>query len=61
RRKLIKYQGMTGMGNLLCMLQFGSLPADLTRKSMELFAREVMPALKPLGDHTAQPVRQAAE
>jgi len=61
RRKLIKYQGMTGMGNLLCMLQFGSLPADLTRKSMELFAREVMPALKPLGDHTAQPMRQAAE
>ena len=30
-------------------LQFGSLPADLTRRNMELFAREVMPALRPLG------------
>jgi alkanesulfonate monooxygenase SsuD/methylene tetrahydromethanopterin reductase-like flavin-dependent oxidoreductase (luciferase family) len=36
-------------GNLLVMCQFGTLPADLTRKNMELFAREVMPALKSLG------------
>jgi hypothetical protein len=35
-------------GNLLVMCQFGTLPADLTRKNMELFAREVMPALKKL-------------
>ena len=35
-------------GNLLVMCQFGTLPADLTRKNMELFAREVMPALKAL-------------
>jgi hypothetical protein len=28
--------------------QFGTLPADLTRKNMELFAREVLPALKAL-------------
>ena len=27
---------------------FGTLPADLTRKNMQLFAREVMPALKKL-------------
>ena len=36
-------------GNLLVMCQFGTLPADLTRRNMELFAREVMPALKKLG------------
>ena len=36
-------------GNLLVLCQFGTLPGDLTRKNMELFAREVMPALKALG------------
>jgi alkanesulfonate monooxygenase SsuD/methylene tetrahydromethanopterin reductase-like flavin-dependent oxidoreductase (luciferase family) len=35
-------------GNLLVMCQFGTLPADLTRKNLELFAREVMPGLKTL-------------
>src|SRR5215213_1557954 len=35
-------------GNLLVSCQFGTLPADLTRKNMELFAREVLPALKKL-------------
>jgi hypothetical protein len=34
--------------NLLVSCQFGTLPADLTRASMERFAREVMPALKKL-------------
>ena len=32
--------------NLLGLFQLGTLPADLTRRNMELFAREVMPALK---------------
>jgi hypothetical protein len=35
-------------GNLLVLCQFGTLSADLTRRNMELFAREVMPALKRL-------------
>jgi hypothetical protein len=35
-------------GNLLVLCQFGTLPAELTRKNMELFAGEVMPALKAL-------------
>ena len=35
-------------GNLLVLCQFGTLPAELTRKNMELFAREVMPVLKAL-------------
>jgi hypothetical protein len=37
-------------GNLLVLCQFGTLPADLTRKNMEIFAREVMPALKALAE-----------
>lgn len=31
-------------GNLLVLCQFGTLPADLTRANMELFAQQVMPA-----------------
>jgi hypothetical protein len=31
------------------MCQFGTLPADLTRKNLELFARGVLPALKGMG------------
>jgi len=37
-----------GFGHLLVMLQFGTLPAQLTRRSMERFARDVMPQLKRL-------------
>ena len=44
-----KYWKDMRFGNLLTLCQFGTLPADLTRKNMELFAREVMPALKALG------------
>lgn len=35
-----------GFGNLLTMMQFGTLPGDLTRRSMERFAKGVMPKLK---------------
>jgi pimeloyl-ACP methyl ester carboxylesterase/alkanesulfonate monooxygenase SsuD/methylene tetrahydromethanopterin reductase-like flavin-dependent oxidoreductase (luciferase family) len=35
-----------GVGNVLTLLQLGTLPADLTRRNMDLFAAEVMPALR---------------
>jgi hypothetical protein len=35
-------------GNLLVLCQFATLPADLTRRNMELFAGQVMPELKKL-------------
>jgi hypothetical protein len=35
-----------GVGNLLGLFQLGSLPADLTKRNMTMFAREVMPALR---------------
>jgi alkanesulfonate monooxygenase SsuD/methylene tetrahydromethanopterin reductase-like flavin-dependent oxidoreductase (luciferase family) len=38
-------------GNLLVLCQFGTLPADLTRTNMELFAREVMPAVRKLASN----------
>lgn len=46
RARLADYHGEIGFGHLLAMLQFGTLPAELTRKNMELFASEVMPHLR---------------
>ncbi|MGH8667990.1 MAG: LLM class flavin-dependent oxidoreductase [Burkholderiales bacterium] len=43
-----KYWSDMRFGNLLVMCQFGTLPGELARRNMELFAREVMPALKKL-------------
>lgn len=40
-------------GILVPLLQFGTLPHDVTVKNMELFAREVMPHLRPLGQPAA--------
>ena len=41
-----------GVGNILALLQLGTLPADLTRKNMELFSREVLPKLRQLAPQT---------
>ena len=35
-----------GAGNLLGLFQLGTLPADLTRRNLELFSSEVMPKLR---------------
>jgi alkanesulfonate monooxygenase SsuD/methylene tetrahydromethanopterin reductase-like flavin-dependent oxidoreductase (luciferase family) len=37
-----------GFGIMTGLLQFGPMPHDQTVKSMELFARKVMPQLRPL-------------
>jgi alkanesulfonate monooxygenase SsuD/methylene tetrahydromethanopterin reductase-like flavin-dependent oxidoreductase (luciferase family) len=60
-RQLETYQKQVGFGKLIAMTQFGTLPHDLTVKSMELFAREVMPRLRHIGEDQP-PVRvHAAE
>ncbi|MGA1316303.1 MAG: LLM class flavin-dependent oxidoreductase [Rubrivivax sp.] len=46
RQRLEHYHGQIGFGHLLSLLQFGTLPADLTRKNMELYASAVMPHLR---------------
>ncbi len=46
KQKLLEYGQKLGVGNLLGLFQLGTLPGDLTRKNMQLFAREVMPALQ---------------
>ncbi len=49
RQKMAELVEWLGVGNVLGLLQLGTLPAELTRKNMELFAREVLPALRVSG------------
>jgi alkanesulfonate monooxygenase SsuD/methylene tetrahydromethanopterin reductase-like flavin-dependent oxidoreductase (luciferase family) len=46
RQKLAEYQKEIGFGNLLPLLQFGTLPHDLTMASMEMFASKVISELR---------------
>ncbi len=46
RDRLAEIIKTLGVGNLLGLFQLGTLPADLTRKSMTLFANEVLPSLR---------------
>jgi alkanesulfonate monooxygenase SsuD/methylene tetrahydromethanopterin reductase-like flavin-dependent oxidoreductase (luciferase family) len=51
--RLIQNLQRLGPGNLLGLFQLGTLPADATRRSLELFGTEVMPRLRstfPAGD-----------
>ena len=59
REKLLDCQRRVALGNVLALCQFGTLPGDLTRKNMEMFAAEVMPALQ--ASHIEQPELVAAE
>jgi alkanesulfonate monooxygenase SsuD/methylene tetrahydromethanopterin reductase-like flavin-dependent oxidoreductase (luciferase family) len=46
RKTLLERQRDMGHGWQLCLMQFGTLPSNLTRKNMELFATQVMPYLR---------------
>ncbi len=51
RKRIIECHNRVGFENLVCLLHFGTLPADLTEKNIRLFASEVLPAIQPLGDN----------
>ncbi len=53
RQRLEPFQRDMQSGILVPLLQFGTLPHDLTVKNMQLFAREMMPHLRPLGQPAA--------
>jgi alkanesulfonate monooxygenase SsuD/methylene tetrahydromethanopterin reductase-like flavin-dependent oxidoreductase (luciferase family) len=42
----IEYMRQLGVGQVLCWMNFGGLPQDRIRRSMELFARDVMPRFR---------------
>ena len=46
RQTLEHHQKDIGFNVLVAMMQIGSVPAELTRKSMTLFAEKVMPQLR---------------
>jgi alkanesulfonate monooxygenase SsuD/methylene tetrahydromethanopterin reductase-like flavin-dependent oxidoreductase (luciferase family) len=46
--KIEEMRGL-GVGQLLCWMNFGGLPQDRVRRSMDLFAREVMPHFRSEG------------
>ena len=48
RDQLIEAAKMLRVGHLMCLLHIGSMPKELTIKNTELFAKEVMPAVKNL-------------
>ena len=52
-------QAEMGFGNIAPMLQFGTLPAELTEKNLRIFAAEVIPKVRHLGVST--PAVAAAE
>jgi alkanesulfonate monooxygenase SsuD/methylene tetrahydromethanopterin reductase-like flavin-dependent oxidoreductase (luciferase family) len=56
RDRLLYLSRQLGVGNLIAMLQFGTLPADLTEKNLRLFAREVMPHLRAADAETRAPL-----
>ena len=63
REKIETYQKEIGFGYLLPMMQFGTLPHELTRKSTEIFAKEVIPYFRARPDAAAvgaEPARQGA-
>ena len=50
RRKLVEGHRALGFQNFLAVLQFATLPRDLTETNLRLFAREVLPTLQALSD-----------
>ena len=49
-----------GFQNLVCMMQFGTLPTDLTEKNIRLFTSEVLPAIRGLGADNYRGFERAA-
>jgi alkanesulfonate monooxygenase SsuD/methylene tetrahydromethanopterin reductase-like flavin-dependent oxidoreductase (luciferase family) len=58
--KLVENLHRLGTGNLLGLFQLGTLPADLTRRNLELFATEVMPRLRKEFPEGASILQQSA-
>jgi len=49
-KRITEAHRLTGFQNFVGMMQFATLPADLTRKNIELFAEKVMPGVRALDD-----------
>ncbi len=54
--KIQELNEVAGINNLICWMNFGGLPLDMVKASMNLFVEEVMPACRDFGA-----IRKAAE
>lgn len=50
KKRLMNAHKLLGFQHFLALLQFGTLPADLTDRNIRLFCREIAPALQALTD-----------
>jgi len=50
RRKITEAHRLTGFQNFVPMIQFATLPADLTKKNIEMIGKEIIPYIKGLDD-----------
>jgi alkanesulfonate monooxygenase SsuD/methylene tetrahydromethanopterin reductase-like flavin-dependent oxidoreductase (luciferase family) len=60
-QQLEHHQKQVGYGKLIAMMQFGTLPHELTKRNMELFASKVMPKIRHLGEDDRPIKVEAAE
>jgi alkanesulfonate monooxygenase SsuD/methylene tetrahydromethanopterin reductase-like flavin-dependent oxidoreductase (luciferase family) len=60
-QQLEHHQKQVGYGKLVAMMQFGTLPHELTKRNMELFASKVMPKIRHLGEDDTPIKVEAAE
>jgi alkanesulfonate monooxygenase SsuD/methylene tetrahydromethanopterin reductase-like flavin-dependent oxidoreductase (luciferase family) len=60
RARIEQYQTEIGFGYLLPTMQFGTLPHELTLKSTELFASEVIPYFRARASKTKAPSTRAS-
>ena len=49
-KKITEMHKRMGFSEFMCMLMFGSMPANLSQKNIRLFATQVLPAIKGLTD-----------
>lgn len=60
-QQLEHHQKEIGYGKIIAMMQFGTLPHDMTVRSMELFAKKCIPRLRAIGEDPVPTKVQAAE
>lgn len=46
--KIAKVNATSGVKNLICMVQFGTLPDELVRKNIQMLSEEVLPKIRGL-------------
>ena len=59
RERIERMREKTGLGNMVCLLQFGTLSDELTQRNIERFATDVMPHLQDKKPATREAVPSA--